>query len=260
MWDGPAPYPGGGAAEPGVIMVEPVMPMLPEDVLCGDYPQYCVPMAGGPIIEGWPVESPELRPAIDETAGVTAGVTDVVRGLSEAGAPFIGDPDAPIQFLEYFDFACPHCVDYYEEAIAPLIEQAVRSGQATFEIRPMAFVAGELSLYAAYAMFCAGEQGALWEMSDALYEQYRVDGSQAYTLDRIQQIAGGLGLDGELLVQCITSNRYAAPMVSFNESFTDLGLTATPSMLVRYGPDEEWVKLEDRGLENLLRLVAEAQP
>ncbi|RPI92020.1 MAG: hypothetical protein EHM39_14005, partial [Chloroflexi bacterium] len=83
-----------GMVEPGVIVVEPVMPMLPEDTLCGEYPQYCVPMAGGPIIEGWPVESPELRPAIDEAAGVTDGTAGVVRGVSEAGAPFIGDPNA----------------------------------------------------------------------------------------------------------------------------------------------------------------------
>ena len=124
----------------------------------------------------------------------------------------------------------------------------------------MTFVAGELSTNAAYALFCAGEQGAAWEMHDALFTHYNVDQAQAYTADGIRQIGDELGLDTDALASCMASGRYADRLTSFDSSFSDLGLTGTPSMLVRYSPSDEWTLLDDRSLENVLALVAAANP
>lgn len=251
-----------GGGEPGVITVEPVIvgppvmvePVRPDNLLCNEYPRYCVPLAGGgPEDQAFPNEAPGLRPVLMGPVNL-----NVVRGLSPEGAPYIGNPDAPIHFLEFLDFACEHCAAYDENHIAPFVEQAVVTGQATYEVRLMRFAAGEYSSNAASAMLCAGEQGAAWEMHDVLFAAYRIDYALAYSLDNIQQMAANLGLDGEALVNCIASERYDERMRAFNLSATDLGVTGTPTMFVRYGPPGQWEKLEDRSLENLLALTAAA--
>jgi protein-disulfide isomerase len=211
-------------------------------------------MAGGLSVDGYPSESPGVRPMLGGSLN-----TPVVRGLTAEGGFFLGDPNAPIHFLEYLDFACPHCVAYDNTAIKPFIEQAVSAGQASYEVRLMQFVAGELSANAAYAMLCAGEQGAAWELREALFAAYDVQQAQAYTTENIAQTAYSLALDPNVLSECMQSARYALHMANFAQSFNDLGLTGTPSMLVSYGSGREWTKLEDRGLENLLKLVAAAQ-
>ncbi len=245
-----------GPIEPGVpiVPVVPVGPVPPTSMLCNDYPQYCVPFVGGPMVDDIPNEAPGVRPVLSGPSNAPP----IVRGVTPEGGLFIGNSDAPIHFLEYLDYACPHCANYEDETIAPFIQQAVTSGQATYEIRIMTFVAGELSTNAAYALYCAGEQGAAWEMHTALFAHYNVNQSQAYTADGIQQIGGELGLDVGALSNCMTSGRYADRLDSFNVSFDDLGLTGTPSMLVRHSSSDEWVRLEDRSLENVLALVATA--
>jgi protein-disulfide isomerase len=234
--------------------VEPASPIPPTSALCNDYPQYCVPFIGGPMVDNIPNEAPGLRSIQSESSNDPA----VVRSVTPEGGLFIGNPDAPIHFLEYLDFACPHCANYEDETIIPFIQQAVSSGQATYEIRTMTFVAGQLSTNAAYAMFCAGEQGAAWEMHDALFAHYDVDQAQAYTTDGIQQIGNELGLDTAALANCVASGRYADRQSSFNTSFDDLGLTGTPSMLMRHSESDQWTVLNDRSLDNVLALVAAA--
>jgi protein-disulfide isomerase len=230
------------------------LPAPPTSALCSDYPQYCVAFIGGPTVNDIPNEAPDMRPIPSEPSDAPA----VVRGLTPEGGLFLGNPDAPIHFLEYLDFACPHCANYEDEAIIPFIQQAVATGQATYEIRTMTFVAGQLSTNAAYAMFCAGEQGAAWEMHDALFKHYNVNQAQAYTPDGIQQIGEELGLDTDALANCVASGRYADRQASFNTSFDDLGLTGTPSMLTRRSESDDWVSLDDRSLNNVLSLVAAA--
>jgi protein-disulfide isomerase len=236
------------------VTVAPAMPAFPTAALCNDYPQYCVAFIGGPMVDDTPNEAPGMRPILSGPSNIPA----VARGLTPDGGLFIGDPNAPIHFLEYLDFACPHCANYEDETIIPFIQQAVTSGQATYEVRTMTFVAGELSTNAAYAMFCAGEQGAAWEMHDAMFKHYNVDHAQAYTVDGLQQIGAELGLDTDALASCIASGRYADRQTSFNASFNELGLTGTPSMLVRRSESDGWIGLDDRSLDNVLSLVAAA--
>jgi protein-disulfide isomerase len=238
-------------ADTATSMTVPATPVAPTSALCDAYPQYCVPFVGGPMVDDIPNEAPGLRAIPSEPSNIP----HVVRGLTADGGLFIGNPDAPIHFLEYLDFACPHCANYEDDTITPFIEQAVSSGQATYEIRMMTFVAGQLSMNAAYALFCAGEQDAAWEMHDALFAHYNVNQAQAYTTDGIQQIGDELGLNTDALASCVASGRYADWLTGFDSSFSNLGLTGTPSMLVRYNASDEWAQLDDRSLENVLALV-----
>ena len=76
--------------------VTPAMPAVPTAALCNDYPQYCVPFIGGPMVDDIPNEAPGMRPIPSGPSTIPA----VVRGLTPDGGLFIGDPNAPIHFLE----------------------------------------------------------------------------------------------------------------------------------------------------------------
>lgn len=225
--------------------------------LCEAYPQYCVPLAGGPaVVDDRPLETADVRDVDSPVADAAPGV---VRGVTDDGALFIGDPDAPVVFTEMSDFACPHCVDYHESTITPLIADLVLSGQARFELRLLAFVAGEFSLNAAQAMLCAAEQGGAWEMHDALYASVRADGARAaYAPAALGDTANRLGLDGDALAQCVTSGRYISLMNSYRQFAVDNDVTGTPTMLINVR-GEGWSKVENRSLDGLRALVEAAE-
>lgn len=222
--------------------------------LCESYPQFCVPRAGGPTVAGQTLEAPEAEPVL-----LSQGAAGVVRGVNGDRTLFIGDPDAPVHILEFSDFACPHCISYHEETLGRLFEDAVLTGRATFEMRPLAFVAGAFSQDAAYAMLCAAEQGAAWEMHDALYEGGRTLGaSRAYSLDGLGASATALGLDAEALVGCVQSGRYADALAVYRADASTLNVTGTPTVLVRIGTDGAWVTAA-RDYDSLMALIADAE-
>ena len=222
----------------------------PADALCTAYAQYCVPLVGGGSGDMAHVESPDVRT-------VTAENESVVRGVTADGTLFIGNPDAPVHILEFLDFACPHCIDYHETGVTPLIQNAVLTGQATFQVGLMAFVAGDYSRDAAYAMLCAGEQGAAWEMYDALFAHIQTQGTGAYSMNGLRAIGDELNINSSALVSCIQSGRYAGAMAAYDDLAAANGVTGTPTVLVRYGDSGEWTKV-DRGYDALMTLIEQA--
>ena len=226
---------------------------------CENYPEYCVPLAGGgpELVDGQAnlVESEAVR----ELEAESTAAEGVVRGMTYDGTLFIGDPDAPVHFLEFGDFACPHCQNYHP-VTKDLIDEAVLTGQATYQTRSLTFVAGAYSYNAAEAMLCAGEQGAAWEMYDHLLESGKRDGAkQAFDIDMLADAAGDMGLDAGDFEGCLLDTRYDALIAGYSESAQALGVRSTPTVLVRYGDSGAWTIVEDNSLDGLLALVAAAQ-
>jgi protein-disulfide isomerase len=206
--------------------------------LCDLYPEFCVPLVGGGEGIFAQSETPESR-ALALAAG-----TGVVRGISEDGSYFIGDPAALIRFKVFQNFGCPHCRTFHNGDFARFIESYVASGKAVLEVDLMAFGTPPYPTQAAYAAMCAGEQGAYWEMESILFE--RASGA---TQDQIVGFADELGLDSAALRDCIVSERYAAGLDVHNLLALDLGVNGTPTVLVSYG-DGTWTHVL-RAYDNL---------
>ncbi len=230
-------------------------------VSCADYPEYCVPFVGG--LEGDAqlalAEAPAAR-MLDEASQRAEGV---VRGFTEDKMPFIGDPDAPIHFRVVFDFSCSHCNSYHTVDLHEFVKDFVLPGQATLSVAILTTLSGEYSLTAAQAALCAGEQGALWEMSDELFRQARLQSIQnAYSLSTVEQSAEDMGLDAHALTSCILSNRYASVLDAQRLFATDNGVRATPTLLVSYGDSGRWTALEhtERGYGSMAEMTRAIQP
>ena len=231
----------GESQEPAPSVIE-VVP-TPQELLCDLYPAFCLPLVGGG--DGVFAQS-ELAFAPNMT--VTETEPGVVRGISADGSYFIGNPDAPIRFKVFHNFGCGHCRTFHNGDFGLFIESHVVTGQAVLEVDLMAFGSPPYPTEAAYAAMCAGEQGAFWEMQAILFER-----PAFATLDEMVGMAEALGLQGAALHECVKSDRYAAALDVHNLLAYDLGVNATPTVLVSYG-DGEWEPV-NRSYDNLVALT-----
>lgn len=82
----------------------------------------------------------------------------------------LGSADAPVTIVEYSDFQCPFCRNFFEQTYGTLKKEYIDTGKAKLvyrhyplsEIHPIANKSGE-------AVECAAEQGKFWEMHDAIF-------------------------------------------------------------------------------------------
>jgi protein-disulfide isomerase len=212
---------------------------------CAEYPEFCVPHVG---------RVPALTTGLESAGGDGGPVA--VRGMTGDGLFFLGNPAAPAHFLIFLSFTCSHCNGYYQLELLPFIQDYVTTGQAALHVGLMAFSMQPYADNAAYAAVCAGEQGAFWEMLHELFVRSSRDGPQtAFVQDSIQTMARDLDLDADRLWACIGAGRYAGLMDRFATAALDLGVAATPTVLVFHGG--EWQKAA-RNYDNLVQLTLES--
>lgn len=158
--------------------------------------------------------------------------------VADSGRMIYGDPDAPIQIVEFYSFTCPHCANY-SYPMNRLIALDVESGRAQIELVPIA--GDELADRATRAAFCAAEQGAGYSAYKALFSgSINLGREYAYSEEGIAEILSGLdvAIDPDALETCMASDRYTAAMDEARVRFTDYGLTGTPTVLLGANGDD----------------------
>src|SRR5918998_1867242 len=60
--------------------------------------------------------------------------SQVVTKTPEGGF-MMGDPQAKVRLLEFASMTCPHCKEFDETGVQPLIDKYVKSGQVSYELR-----------------------------------------------------------------------------------------------------------------------------
>lgn len=227
---------------------------------CEAYPEYCVPLAGG--AEGGSEfaanESAQARTIAPEESTAAPGV---VRGFAEENMPFLGNPDAPIQFAVMADYACSHCQDYHDGDLERFIDDYVLTGQATVQIGYMTGTGGAASHTASQATLCAGEQGGLWEFQDEMYRLARSSFvTEAFSIPNLQDTAGEMGLDEDEFRSCLTSGRYITTVDGYTTWALDHGVTGTPTVLFRTAGSDTWTRLNggQRSYSNMAAMTENA--
>ena len=89
---------------------------------------------------------------------------------------------------------------------------------------------------AAEAAECAGEQGAFWQMHDALFENQGQWGGQANAEEAFVELAAGLGLDSGEFEACLTEGRYAAKVQADYQEGLAEGVSGTPGFRINGAP------------------------
>lgn len=172
----------------------------------------------------------------------TAAVKRLLAGIPQRGL-VLGDPETPVELIEFGDLQCPFCKGYAEEILPPIIENQVKKGQVKIDFRNFAII-GEQSIPAGAAALAAGEQGRGWNYIELFYRNQGEEENSGYADDDafLKAIARGAGVKD--LKRWSEERAQLAPEVEATTAEAkELGFTGTPSFAVR-GPGTD-------GLETL---------
>jgi protein-disulfide isomerase len=140
--------------------------------------------------------------------------------IDYAKAPRIGNDDAPIRLVEFFDYQCPHC-----QSFAPMLEAVAHANQGKVVEYFMMFPLEKHqdSKSAAQAALAAAQLGKFSEMHKLLFARSPQHSKQAVT-----GYAQEIGLDGAKFEAAYNA---AAAQVSHDLAQGDAaGVEATPTL------------------------------
>jgi len=84
------------------------------------------------------------------------------------GSPLLGDPSAPITIVEFGDYQCHQCYNWFHNTKPAITKEYIETGKANLVFVDLAFL-GRDSPKAAQASYCAEDQGMYWEFHNMLY-------------------------------------------------------------------------------------------
>jgi protein-disulfide isomerase len=161
-----------------------------------------------------------------ENGGAVAG-TDQIRRVtvSTDGDPSIGPEDAPVTIIEFSDYQCPYCAQWYQQVYQELMDSY--PGQIKFVYRDNPIPSHPEAEPAAEAANCAGEQSAYWKFHDALFNGQYGLGRAAY-----EKYAADLRLNKTAFTECLDSHRFQDEVKADASDAAKAGINSTPSFVI----------------------------
>ncbi len=158
------------------------------------------------------------------------------------GSSVLGSPSAPITIVEFGDYQCHQCYNWFHNTKPSIFQNYINTGKVNFVFVDLAFL-GRDSPKAAQASYCAEDQGKYWEYHDQLYtlQESKIDNGWANS-ERLKSFAFSLGLDSELFDICLDSGKYTKRVQSNIAEAKKLGVTGTPTFFI-IGPNGQQEKL-----------------
>ncbi len=159
-----------------------------------------------------------------------------------------GDPNALVKLVEFSDFQCPYCKQYWQNTEPQIIDAYVKTNKVYYTDRSAGnFVSDNAnkanggsdteSQDSAMAALCAGDQNKYWEMHDALFTNIlgEADGI-SFTARRLQAIAQSVGLDMNAYNSCFSSQKYLSQVSKDLQDAQAANMQGTPFFVITYTP------------------------
>jgi protein-disulfide isomerase len=166
----------------------------------------------------------EVVPGQKETAALFAGIPQ--------SGNVLGEPRAPVTFVEFADLQCPFCREYTQSSLATLVNRYVRTGKVKMIFRDVSFI-GTDSARAAQMAGAASLQNRLWQFVDLFYANQGEENSGYVTDDFLRKI--GSGVSGLNVTRAMNDRGLPDVQRAMNEAQTDWqanGFSGTPSFLI----------------------------
>ncbi len=145
-----------------------------------------------------------------------------------------GDPNAPVQVIEFGDFECPGC-GYYATVTGPdVMKRLVETGEVGFRFFDLPLDIHPNSIPAHNAAHCANEQGKFWEMHDILFQGQFEWNTQATRSPKkvFEGYARNLALDMGQWNECYDSGRQLPQILANRNEANRLRVASTPTFII----------------------------
>jgi protein-disulfide isomerase len=164
-------------------------------------------------------------------------VGKLLSGIPQS-AMSLGEPDAPVKIQEYGDLQCPYCKANAEEVTPPVVETAIRNGEASISFHNFVII-GPDSVPAGEAAIAAGAQGRAWNFIELFYRNQGEENSGYVTDEFIESIGRKSGIpDLARWNKERKSHKYKKQIEAESKEAEKLGFGGTPSFAIE-GPSTD---------------------
>jgi protein-disulfide isomerase len=145
-----------------------------------------------------------------------------------------GNPDAPVQVMEFADFECPACGNFAMVTGPDVMKRLVETGEVAFRFYDLPLDIHPNSVAAHNAAHCANEQGKFWEMHDQIFAaQFQWNTQATRTPKRVLQgLAQRVGVDMKQWNDCYDSQRMLPQILANREEAVRLRVGSTPTFVI----------------------------
>jgi protein-disulfide isomerase len=157
----------------------------------------------------------------------------VLKPISESDY-ILGNPNAPINIIEYSDTECPFCKRFHLDTFKKVENKYVKNGEVAWIFRhfPLTSI-HKNAVKEAEAIQCAGELGGnvkFWSYLDKIFELTK--SNDGLDLAELPNIASNLGISKEKFTKCLDSGKYQDLIRSQFDSGVETGVTGTPATFI----------------------------
>ena len=161
--------------------------------------------------------------------------------LSDNTSPILGSKDAPITMVEFGDYQCFYCNQFYHTTEPDIVKNYVNTGKVKLVFKDLTII-GQDSINAAHAAHCAQEKGKFWEYHDMLYNNWNGENTGWASSKNLLAFAIKLNITASDFNACMTNARYISTVQGSVSDAHTLGLTGTPDFFI-IGPDNSVDKI-----------------
>jgi len=182
----------------------------------------------------------DARAPAPDTALALPGAANAQEADAESGgeAPEItemtmGPDDAPLTFIEYASFTCPHCASFHQDQFKKLKTDYIDTGKIRFVYRDVYF--DRFGLWASMVARCGGE-GRFFGITDMIYEQQKdwiAGGDPVQIANNLRRIGKVAGLEPDTIEACLNDEAKAKALVAwFQENAEEDNVNSTPTLII----------------------------
>ena len=168
-------------------------------------------------------------------AGTPIDVTNVKATPAKAEGYLLGNPNAPVQVMEFADFECPACGQFATITEPDVRKRIIATGLASYRFFDFPLVeVHRNTLQASVAAACANDQGKFWDMHDKLYYG-QPDWNTEATNDPKRffvQYAKEIGLDMATWTACFDAHKHLTRIMSNRAEGERRGVSSTPTFVI----------------------------
>ena len=169
------------------------------------------------------VAAPFMSMAQDAVPATPVEVTDFA----------IGPENAPVKFVEYASFTCPHCADFHTNVFKSLKAEYIDTGKVRFEYREVYF--DRYGLWAAMLARCGGAPRyfGIVDLLFASQAEWAASDDPNVVVENLKKIGRTAGMDDATLDACMKDGATAEALVAhFETNFKADGIEGTPTLII----------------------------
>ena len=170
-------------------------------------------------------------------AGLAATGALASAPLRAQGAPTVtemvmGDPDAPVEIIEYSSLTCTYCARFHTDVFPRLRENYIETGTVKFVYREVYF--DRFGLWGGMLARC--DESRYFGVIDLLLKQqsqWSRAGDPSAIVTEMRRIGAQAGLTAEQMEQCLTDRPMAEALVAqYQEHMEVHPISGTPAFVI----------------------------